>query len=217
MEFRELALPLIEVLYPSLPQGEAVRQLFLDISSFEDEAGSGLYDIQPSTYRGYLLPDHGISKPAGLVVGNLSKEKLASKIYALSEDANNRLLDSLGGHMPEMDSANTGEAIADALSKIIGSNSRRRRNQPVPSPHGGSGIDPELFLETGGRCPLCGKAIGSKPTGKKGCYRIVSVTPLEAKKDYRVEKRYKEAVPQMPALGSAEDRIALCLDCAEDY
>lgn len=217
MEFRELALPLIEVLYPSLPQGEAVKQLFLDISSFDDETNNGLYDIQPSTYRGYLLPGHGISKPAGLVVGNLDKEKFASKVYALSEGAIDRLLDALGGDIPEMNSVNVGDAIADALSGVIAANSRKRRNRSSGLPPGSSDIEPELFLETGGRCPLCGKAIGAQPAGKKGGYRIVSIIPLEARKDYRSAKKYEEIVPQLPALGSPESRIALCFDCASDY
>lgn len=150
---------------------------------------------------------------------NLDIDKFAAKLNDLPTDVINILIDEYCDEMPGMDSLNAGEQIAKKFVDILKAAKDKPQSKSgtkTPSKSKSAAAkDSELFLETGGSCPLCGNPIASKGPAKR--YRIVSITPLAAKKDYREKRKYEEKVPQMPALGSAEDMIALCLDCAHRY
>lgn len=223
MEFQTFAKPLTEVLYARFTQDEKVKQMFLDIAAEDETVIEGIHDIQPSTARGYLSGTRSIWTPANTVIGHLDKKKFSDRVCELSDDAINLLLDAYAKELPEATATNIGTVLANEFANIIKESAGQKPRSDPSSKNSRAecaanrSIEADLFLETGGRCPLCGKAIGSQPAGKKGGYRIVSIVPLEAKKDYRVAKKYEEAVPRLPALGSPESRIALCFDCASNY
>ncbi len=219
MDFRTFAKPLVELVYSDLNKGNAVLQLFLDITTYDNLSDNSLRDMEESTYRGYLQEGRGISRVAGLALKNLDTDKFAAKINGLPTDVINMLIDEYGDEIPDMDSLNIGEQLAKKFADILRSAKDKPRNGgearlPLKSKTAGT-KEAELFLETGGTCPLCGSPISSEGSSKR--YKVVGITPATAKKDYREKRKYEEAVPQMPVLGSAGDRIALCLDCACRY
>lgn len=219
MEFRTFAAPLTKTAYSHLTTGDAVRQIFLDITYFEDIDENPLYDIQESTYRGYLQEGRGVSKIAGRILNNLDKDSFASVMDGLPTSTIDLLLDEYHDLIPKLESANFGGVLAEELSRILFESQNRRRSgagageaELESSP---SIAVAELFHETGGKCPLCGKPISSDGSGRR--FREVGIIPPCAKQDYRIKRNYEAVVPQMPALGSSEDRVLLCLDCASDY
>ena len=219
MEFRTFAAPLVRIAYPHLTTGEAVRQIFLDITYFEDDDENPLHDIQEPTYRGYLQEGRGVSRIAGKILRNLDKDSFASAMDDLPTSTIDLLLNEYHGLIPKIESANFGDALAEELSRILLESQNSRGSSAEADETKLEGKPPtvaaELFNETGGKCPLCGKPIGSVGSGRR--YEEVGITPLCAKRDYRIKRNYEAVVPQMPALGSPEDRILLCLDCASDY
>ena len=219
MEFRTFAIPLTRSVYSHLTTGDAVRQIFLDITYFENDDENPLYDIQESTYRGYLQEGRGISKIAGKILHNLDRESFAAVMDDLPTSTIDLLLDKYHDLIPKLESENFGSTLAEELSRILLESQNRRgssveavqtklKNKP-------SIASAELFYETGGNCPSCGKPISSDGPGRR--YREIGITPLCAKQDYRIKRKYEAVVPQLPALGSPEDRILLFLDCANDY
>ncbi len=219
MDFKTFAEPLVRFAYPELNKGAAVRQLFIDVTSYDDAECNPIRDIEESTYRGYLKKGRGISRTAGLALKGLDTDKFAAKINDLPTDVINILIDEYSDELPGMSSLNAGDQLAKEFAGILRSAKDGVRSEGKGETTTALEVSPaenaELFLETGGVCPLCGSSIASEGSAKR--YKVVCITPLIAKKDYREKRKYEGKVPQMPALGTAEDRIALCLDCASRY
>lgn len=224
MEFRNLANALIRTVYADMNTGEAVREIFLDITCEGDDQ-LALYDISIATYRGYLVEGHGISQAARIAAKCLDKEKLAETIYDQPDNIIEQLLEDVEALLPEAESANIGECISNALASIITSSLNRKRPKPhTPKKNekraekrNSPREEAALVIETGGRCPLCGKPICKIKDGAVQGSEIVSITPLVIKQDQRKAKPYQALVDKMPIVGSLDDRIALCLDCAHKY
>lgn len=219
MDFKRFAGPLVDLAYPNLSKGAAVRQLFIDITSFDDGECNPLRDFEDSTCRGYLQEGRGISRIAGRALTKLDSDGFAEKIYGLPTDVIDMLIDEFGDELPELDSMNIGDCLAAEFVSIM-KNAKRGSACPGESGRDGgtdshSATEAELFLEASGKCPLCGAAICSN--GSASRYKIVGITPPPAKKDYRKKREYEALVDEMPKLGSFEDKIALCLDCANRY
>lgn len=219
MDFSAFARPLVDFVYSNLSAGGAVRQIFLDATSYDDAETNPLLDVEEPTYRGYLQKGRGISRAAGLALQRLDTDKFAAKIEGLPTEVIYMLIDAYADELPGATSVDIGNQLAGMFADILreARSGRRTSAKSVASaePVVTSANDAELFLETGGRCPLCGASIASEGPGKR--YRVVGITPVVAKKDYREKRAYEERVPQMPELGSSRDRIALCLNCAQRY
>ena len=219
MDFREFAVPLTRLAYSQYTTGNAVRQLFLDISNYDDIDVNPLYDISESTYRGYLQEGRGISRVAKLILPNLDKQNFATKMDGLPTDTVDLIIGELHSLIPSLDSYNFGDSLANQFAAIL-SDSQVRRGSRVnveseSSVVATSSFEADLFCEAGGKCPLCGASLSSSESEKR--FKVVNITPLSVKCDYRVKREYESAVPQMPVLGSSEDRIVLCMECARDY
>lgn len=219
LEFRTFARPLVDLVYSDLSKGDAVQQLFLDVTSYDDAEDNPLRNNEEATYRGYLRQGRGISKIAGLALQKLDTDKFAAKIDGLPTNVIDMLIDAYADELPGATSIDIGKQLAGKFADILKDAKSRGRGGAEPatgsSPVSLPAKDAELFLEANGKCPLCGTPISSEGTARR--YKIVGITPAAAKKDYREKRIYEEKVPQMPALGSPEDRIALCLDCAKRY
>lgn len=219
MDFRSFVRPLVDFVYSDLSKGDAVQQIFVDIASYDDSENNPLRDIEESTYRGYLQEGRGISKIAGIALKRLDTDKFAAKINDLPTDVINTLIDAYEKEIPGINSLDIGKQLATKFATILKVAKSRSRNQAItdakPEQAPSSEIDAELFIEVNGKCPLCGSSIASEGSAKR--YTIIGITPSLAKKDYREKRKYENKVAQMPVLGSAEDRIALCLDCARRY
>ena len=219
MDFRTFAEPLINLAYPDLSKGDAVKELFIDATSYDEADDNPLRDIEDSTYRGYLKKGKGVSRVAGIALKRLDTDKFAAMINSLPTDVINMLIDAYEEEIPGVNSLDIGEQLAaqfatilkDAKSGKHGKAEAETKPDIAPSAELGA----ELYVEANGKCPLCGASIASEGSARR--YKIVGITPSIAKKDYREKRKYENMVPQMPALGSAEDRIALCLDCAHRY
>ena len=218
MDFRTFAKPLVDFAYSDLSKGDAVLQLFVDITSYDDSDNNPLRDIEESTYRGYLQEGRGISKITGVALKCIDKDKFAARINDLPTGVVDMLIDAYEDEIPGINSLDIGEQLAEQFAVILKeakTSGRDNETHDVKLEPSSSETDAELFIETNGNCPLCGASIASEGLAKR--YRIVKITPSAAKKDYREKRKYAERVSQMPALGSTEDRIALCLDCAHRY
>jgi len=152
----------------------------------------------------------------------LTRRSSLQKIYDLPEDEINLLLDRFNSRISGISSINVGNSLADEFEKIILA-SRRRRSRAKPA----SSIvtshadiqptDANLFVETGGKCPICGaKIVAFGERGGRPC-EVVDITPLNVRKDYRTAVEYGVTNADMPEPGTAEGRIVLCCDCAVMY
>lgn len=211
MLFNEFATILRPVLAGDATNGEYVRNLFTNITSFSDDIDSNPIDeLSEQTLRCYLNGTRSISKIARKINKYVDDEEFVSYINSLNDGATESICNILKPYCPHITNFNSAKECASLLKSILLDSVNNTFNNTISKnkstlPSNKANIQNEhgltLLIESKGVCP------------QDNCCQM-----LYTSKDGKSIMNYE--ITQIDAdlsLNSFDNLIALCHKCSGKY